>query len=1159
MALIRYLTLLASFLTLGCSGLSGVVSSPSGSTGRSAGGGTSSASSGAGGASSSGSASAGATGGASTGSAVGSSGSSSGSSGGAAPLPGYPDLALPPVGAAQLTIVTPTLLEVSLVTTKAPDPAALTQWAQLVTDGGIAALPPPTSFSVTTNGAAVPVAQVGFRRRPIYAPLSHYDLRIGNYLYLELETPLSDGATVTVNDLTGTLWPTPSPYVTTMDPLRYGPALHVNQTGYQVGLSKKAQVGYFTGELPTPGADGGTGELGLAPGGTFSIVDVATGESVFQGTLALRPDTGFSFTPAQYQTVLEADFTSLDAPGRYQLVVPGLGASFPFWIDPGIAMAFARTYEAGMFNQRCANTQRALPYTRFVDGPDHLAPAAVPDAGFTETNALIASNAQVPQGQSAPELVSVQTSLYPFLRAGLVDVHGGHHDAGDYSKYLMDSATLVHMLVFAADNLPGVGAMDNLGIPESGDGLSDVLQEAKWEADFILEMQDQDGAFSYIVYPEDRAYESNVLPSHGDPQVIWPKNTFATAAAVAALAEIGSSPLFVKQFPQDAALCIQEAEAGWTFLQGAIATYPSGGEYQFIYQDFGFLDQDVLAWAAAALFAATGQTAYQTALETIMPDPTNDNAVYRWGWWGMWAGWGSATRDYAFAARSGRLAASSLDPSYLALCEQAVTATGQDKLAWSAESSYGTSLPEPTKSYGQAGWYFSGTQAFDLAVAAQVDTTNAQAYATAVEENLSFEGGANPVNISFLEGLGWQRPRELVSQFFQNDRHRLPPTGIDRGNVDTGFGYVDLYGSELEELTFPSDGAATTSYAFYDRFAHEYNTSTEADTVNEGWGFVAAAWLAGQTAAASAPWTAEQGTIVLSTSTVPVGGTVIASFVPADGGVALGDARVTWEAQDQEPWMGSTSWTFTPPLPGPKWVDAEAMLADGRRVVAATPDGGGFWAVETVPADQSLAAFDPSAASDSAVVGWYHFAGSLADSLGNLPALSPQGGAVLDPISFVFQASPADGAIRFSLWSDGAESAASSAGPFASPTAVSVEAMLFVNARDAYGNGNGVVLALTGNWQQQLVLADNEWNGLTATGGQGTVAQDSTLSALLTPDVWHFVRLALDGNGYSVTIDDTVATLAAPADLALWAGATPQLQIGGFDGWFAEVVVRAGP
>ena len=42
------------------------------------------------------------------------------------------------------------------------------------------------------------------------------------------------------------------------------------------------------------------------------------------------------------------------------------------------------------------------------------------------------------------------------------------------------------------DSIPGVVLWDNLGIPESGDGIPDVLQEAKWEADFLAKMQDAD-------------------------------------------------------------------------------------------------------------------------------------------------------------------------------------------------------------------------------------------------------------------------------------------------------------------------------------------------------------------------------------------------------------------------------------------------------------------------------------------------------------------------------------------------------------------------------------------------------------------------------------------------------------------------------------------
>src|SRR5207248_6833350 len=120
----------------------------------------------------------------------------------------------------------------------------------------------------------------------------------------------------------------------------------------------------------------------------------------------------------------------------------------------------------------------------------------------------------------------------------------------------------------------------NLGIPESGDGKSDLLQEAKWEADFLCKMQDADGGFYFLVYPKNRAYESDVLPDHGDAQVVWPKNTSATAASVAALAQCASSPLFKKTYPAVAAQYLQKAQLGWQFLMNAIAKYGKDGSYQ---------------------------------------------------------------------------------------------------------------------------------------------------------------------------------------------------------------------------------------------------------------------------------------------------------------------------------------------------------------------------------------------------------------------------------------------------------------------------------------------------------------------------------------------------------------------------------------------------
>ena len=502
-------------------------------------------------------------------------------------------LQIPQVGDHALHVLSPNLLELVLVNTKQPNPARVDSW-DWVNDAGAFVPPDLSSIRVSVSGQPDGVTTVGFKRRPIYAPLAVWDLRIGNHLYLQLNTPISDGQSVQVIN-NGTLWPTNMIFAAAADPLRYSAAIHVNQEGYLPAYPKKALVGYFLGSL---------GEM-VIPTNGFSIVDVSSGTTVYQGTLTLRHDVGYLDSPTPYQSVYEADFTGFATPGQYRVLVPGLGASLPFRIDAGIGMDFARTYALGLFHQRSA-FNIAMPFTRFTHAPDHLAPAGIPvDAStpFQFTWSTIANyasqtNADNPP-QASPRLTSPASQLYPFVNQGQPDVFGGHFEAGDYNRVSYNSAQLIHTLVFAADSLPGVGDLDNLGLPESGDGISDVLQEAKWEADFLAKMQDADGGFYYSVYPQFREYEDNVLPENGDPQVVWPKNTVSTAAAVAALAQCASSPRFQQAYPQAAINYLAKARLGWQFLTNALALHGTNGAYQAI-QHFGddFTDQDERAWAA---------------------------------------------------------------------------------------------------------------------------------------------------------------------------------------------------------------------------------------------------------------------------------------------------------------------------------------------------------------------------------------------------------------------------------------------------------------------------------------------------------------------------------------------------------------------------------
>jgi hypothetical protein len=838
----------------------------------------------------------------------------------ASTLAEFDALGLPAVGQSMLRVLSPTVLELHLINT-APAGGSVSTW------DFANSMPAASQFLVTAGGQFFSVQSVGFKRRPLYAPLAQRDLRIDSCLYLQLNAPVPDNSTVVVTSPSGVLGNSGGEFVAAVDPSRYSPAIHVNQEGYVSAWSKKAMVGYYLGTL---------GEMEI-PSTSFSIVDASTGAPQFQGTLTPRPDVGYSYSPTPYQKVYQADFSSFTTPGQYLLVVPGMGASMPFRINDGVAMAFARAYELGLYHQRCG-TSNSMPFTRFTHDACHTAAANVPlpQESYAFTWNTIANYAQQSvsdhPAQTAPKLTSAANQLYPFVRTGPIDTSGGHHDAGDYSKYTINCASLAHELMFAADSLAGVAALDNLGIPESGDGISDVLQEAKWEADYLAKIQDTDGGFYFLVYPQNREYESNVTPDHGDAQVVWPKTTSVTAAAVAALAQCASSPLMKQAYPAAAALYLQKAQLGWQFLINAINRYGRSGAYQKITHygdDFG--DSDELAWAACEMFLATGdQTIHQT-LKSWFPDPA-DPATFRWGWWRLYACYGNAVRSYAFAARSGRLQTSQLDANYLAKCIATVTNAGNDTLNWSRQCAYGSSFPQATKQVKGAGWYFSASQAFDIAVAYQLNPS--QAYLDAMIANVNYEGGCNPVNASYVTGLGWKRQRQIVDQYSWNDGRTMPPSGIPLASIQEGFIWTSTYSSDLSAVTFPSDDASVAPYPFYDRWADNVNVTTEFVVTDQARGLGTVAFLAAMTPLKTQVWSPRAGQITgvgaqLGQNT---GGATAVFQAP---GLDLTEARILWEAPGQEPAFG-TEYSLTGGTDGAQWVEAEAQLPDGRRVFAST-------------------------------------------------------------------------------------------------------------------------------------------------------------------------------------------------------------------------------
>jgi hypothetical protein len=111
------------------------------------------------------------------------------------------------------------------------------------------------------------------------------------------------------------------------------------------------------------------------------------------------------------------------------------------------------------------------------------------------------------------------------------DLWGGWFDAGDYNKYTNWTASYVVSLLRAY--LENKAAFrDDYEIPESGNGIPDVLDEAKWGLDYLTRLQNADGSVLSIVG------EAGASPPSAatDPSYYGPASTSATLSTAGAYA-----------------------------------------------------------------------------------------------------------------------------------------------------------------------------------------------------------------------------------------------------------------------------------------------------------------------------------------------------------------------------------------------------------------------------------------------------------------------------------------------------------------------------------------------------------------------------------------------------------------------------------------------
>ncbi|NPU96059.1 MAG: hypothetical protein HPY51_02440 [Candidatus Omnitrophica bacterium] len=529
--------------------------------------------------------------------------------------------------------------------------------------------------------------------------------------------------------------------------------VHINQLGYLAGESKIAMV---------------SSPLGLP----FSVLNAETLAPVLEGMLRLAEPAD----AASGSDVWIADFSILNATGRYILRVEGIGQSPPFPIDTQIYSSLIRQVVRSFYFQRCGT---ALP-KKWADSWTH------PECHVADAAIYAAS----------PHSATVKPAT------------GGWHNGGDYGKYTVNGVYATGLLLLLHEHFPEAFPDSSLTIPESGNGRSDLLDEIRWELEWLLKMQEESGGFYHKLTPLEPV--KPVPPAKDtEPRFLFPPSTTATAGACALLAK--ASRAYAAQDADFAGRCLQSALAAWTYLE----THPPEGGFQnppnvrtpaFSDDD----DSDERFWAAVELFLATGHSKYHQAVMELADRRVP--LLSASGYWGnvmplaVAAILDDASQAFAETLRQEALA------DLLSLADILLEKIQED--------GYRLSLQEGEFTWGSNGAILNNALILCLAGRYRPET----AYRQGAYSQLEYILGRNPLSLCYVTGIGTHSPLRIVHPALRSANSPVPIPGLLVGGPNQ----------------FLNDGALAKMFTSASAPATMYLDSEESFSSNE----VSIAWNA---------------------------------------------------------------------------------------------------------------------------------------------------------------------------------------------------------------------------------------------------------------------------------------------------------------------------
>lgn len=560
-------------------------------------------------------------------------------------------------------------------------------------------------------------------------------------------------------------------------------AIKINQVGYFALASRRyAYLGWWAGS---------EGPVDYSSFKTFDVVDEATGETVLTGDIALRAEND-AFSG---ENVYELDISAL-GPGRYRIRIPGLARSYTFRVGgAGTHELYYHSMRA-FFHQRCGQ-ELGAPYT-WVEKP--ACHTAVWKSGNIAEGRINAGDG-APLDDYTPEPGETKKSF-----------KGGYHDAADYDTFAYHLPATAEILDAFEQN-PDMFADTDLDLPESGNGIPDLLDEAHWGLSFHLENQYDNGAVPLGRINECDAKGQNIeggkkapMPPYG---VIPP--TRLSTPTFAAVAAKFSRVLR----PYNAELADRYLEsAKKAFAYASVRTpedvwrefsNPPDGEPIPLRRpkqlDAAWLPY--LTWAAAELLRSTGDEEYRAYI---------DEHRKVLGYWQEW--------DLRLWACLKALQGEPGTPFY-AQIKQKFQDGPDKKIQRLEQAGYRMSNGQkPVVGWGRA-------QGIDHAptLLRAYWLTGEQKYLDAALFNADFHLGCNPLGKCSLTGMGYNPPRRPEISWFLYEKHE-PDMG---GRTVKGIG---IYGIGPPLKSHPGKWPLWRSWRdIWGMFAEIYSEFTVPQTI----------------------------------------------------------------------------------------------------------------------------------------------------------------------------------------------------------------------------------------------------------------------------------------------------------------------------------------